>query len=93
MLLVGGDSVVMMLVVSIYQGLLLSVANLTYMRMRECRIPRELALLYAIFFCIFFFALSIPLWLNVFVILTSLMAYTKAFRIFFSYRGQAVSKT
>lgn len=83
MLLAGGDSVVMMLVVSLYQGALLSIANSTYMRMLRCRVPRELVLLYAIFFCIFFFALSIPLWLNSFVIVTSVIVRTKAFRIFF----------
>lgn len=83
MLLAGGDSVVMMLVVSLYQGVLLAIANSTYMRMLRCHVPRELVLLYAIFFCIFFFALSIPLWLNSFVILTSVVVRTKAFRIFF----------
>jgi hypothetical protein len=93
MLLAGSGSVVMMLVVTLYQGVILSIANLTYMRMQSCRVPRELVLLYVIFFIIFFFALSIPLWLNVFVVLTSLVVRTKAFTTFFARQSQVVARS
>lgn len=93
MLLAGSGSIVMMLVVALYQGVLLAIANLTYMRMLKCRVPRELVLLYAIFFCIFFFALSIPLWLNFFVIVTSVVVRTKTFRTFFARHSKVYTRS
>lgn len=83
MLLAGGHSVIMMLLVSLYQGVLLVIANSTYMRMLRCSVPSEVALLYAIFFCILFFVFSIPLWLNVFIVVTSVGVRTRVFKLIF----------
>lgn len=82
MLLASGGSVLMVLPVSVYLGLFLALGNSTYLHLLKCGVPRELVLFYAILFCIFFFALSIPLWLNVFVIVTSIGSRTKAFNSF-----------
>lgn len=82
MLLASSGSVLMMLMVSVYLGLFLALGNATYLHLLKCSVPRELVLFYAILFCIFFFALSIPLWLNVFVIVTSIGSRTKAFKAF-----------
>ena len=83
MLLAGGSSVTMMLVVSLYQGVVLTIANSTYMHMLRCSVPRELVLFYSIFFCILFFTFSIPLWLNVFIVVTSVGVRTRVFKLFF----------
>lgn len=82
MLLAGGTSISMMFLVSLYLGIVLHVANSTYLHLMKCGLPRELVLFYAVLFSVFFFALSIPLWLNVFVVVTSVGSRTRGFRTF-----------
>lgn len=83
MLLAGGSSVTMLIVVSLYQGIVLSIADTTYIRMLRDRVPRELIHLYVAFFCTLFFAFSIPLWFNIFIIVTSVGFRTRVFKSFF----------
>lgn len=74
MLLVAKDSRLILFLVGIYQGFILAIANSTYWRLVKLGLPRELVSLYAILFCVFYFALSIPLWLNFFIAVTFILA-------------------
>lgn len=67
LLLVSSGSWVVLFLVAVYAGLMLALANATCVRFARMGVPSALVLLYAILFCVFFFALSIPLWTNVYL--------------------------
>jgi hypothetical protein len=67
LLLVSSGSWVALILVAVYAGLMLALANVTYIRFVRMGVPSALVLLYAILFCVFFFALSIPAWTNMYL--------------------------
>jgi hypothetical protein len=80
MLLVGNGSFVMMTFVSVFLGVILAISNATYLRMVRDGISENIIYLYIIFFCVFFFALSIPYWFNLFMIFSFIVVRTRKFR-------------
>jgi hypothetical protein len=93
MLLVGGGSFPVMLLVCAYEGMVLTIGNSTYQRLLKLGIPREVVLFYAVLFCILFFALSIPLWLNVFALATFAISRTRMFASFVRSRQQGMRRS
>ena len=85
LLLVSSGSWVVLLLVAVYAGLMLALANATYVRFVCMGVPSALVLLYAILFCVFFFALSIPLWTNVYLGAAVIASRSRALeRVFFT---------
>jgi hypothetical protein len=70
MLLVGGRDVEILLPLSAYLGALLAIGESVRRRLEAMLVPAEVVVFYSLLFNILFFALSIPLWFNVFLIMT-----------------------
>jgi hypothetical protein len=83
LLLVSSGSWVVLLLVAVYVGLMLALAHATYVRFARIGVPSALLLLYAILFCVFFFALGIPLWTNVYLGASVLASRSRAIERFF----------
>lgn len=69
-LLVGGRDVEILLPLSMYLGAILAVGESIRRRLEAMRVPAEVVIFYSLLFNILFFALSIPLWFNAFLIVT-----------------------
>lgn len=70
MLLVGGRDVEILLPLSMYLGAVLAIGESVRRRLEAMRVPAEVVVFYSVFFNILFFALSIPLWFNAFLVVT-----------------------
>jgi hypothetical protein len=91
MLLVSSGSWLVLFLVAAYCGLLLSIANDAGVRFSRMGVPGALVLLYSILFCVFFFALSIPVWTNVFLLIAVVASRSPVLKSLFRWcRSRAV---
>lgn len=72
-LLVMGNSTWILILLSVYLGVVLGIGNITYNNLKNAGFPRELLIFYSILFAVLFFVFSSPLWFNFFLLSTFIL--------------------